>query len=205
MDMEAVIEYGGLGFCLTDQSDDLSQWRGYASDGAGFMIGFDPQYFRNLVDRQRSNRLKALRFERVEYDEKQHLEMVRKVYEVMKAAFEKPNGIGISVAERLKLESLNMLTSRYLMKPRAFSAESESRLFTFVGEGMEKDCDFMVRRNELVPFRPVELSNHAPSPICKVILGPKNRTPLYVVEAFLKRHGFPCSRGVVSVSSASYR
>lgn len=32
--------FDGLGFCLSERGDLLSQWRGYAADGAGVSIGF---------------------------------------------------------------------------------------------------------------------------------------------------------------------
>ncbi len=35
--------YGGLGLCLSEKGDRLSQWRGYADDGHGFCIGFRAQ------------------------------------------------------------------------------------------------------------------------------------------------------------------
>lgn len=36
----------GLGFCLSADGDLLSQWRGYANDGAGIAIGFSTDYLR---------------------------------------------------------------------------------------------------------------------------------------------------------------
>lgn len=33
--------FDGLGFCLSEKPDLLSQWRGYADDGQGLSIGFN--------------------------------------------------------------------------------------------------------------------------------------------------------------------
>jgi hypothetical protein len=33
-------QFDGLGFCLSEEGDLLSQWRGYAADATGFSIGF---------------------------------------------------------------------------------------------------------------------------------------------------------------------
>jgi hypothetical protein len=39
---------GGLGFCLSEQGDLLSQWRGYADDAYGISIGFSKPYLEEL-------------------------------------------------------------------------------------------------------------------------------------------------------------
>jgi hypothetical protein len=40
--LEEVID--GLGFCLSEDGDLLSQWRGYAADASGVSIGFSKEY-----------------------------------------------------------------------------------------------------------------------------------------------------------------
>lgn len=37
------------GFCLSQNPDQLSQWRGYADDGSGFSIGFSRKYLYELT------------------------------------------------------------------------------------------------------------------------------------------------------------
>lgn len=41
--------YQGFGFCLSRAPDVLSQWRGYASDGTGVMIGFNRERIEEVV------------------------------------------------------------------------------------------------------------------------------------------------------------
>ena len=40
--------FDGLGFCLSEKCDLLSQWRGYAEDGTGVAIGFSVEYLKWL-------------------------------------------------------------------------------------------------------------------------------------------------------------
>ena len=35
-------------FCLSEKSDDLGQWRGYANDGQGISIGFNSAFMKNI-------------------------------------------------------------------------------------------------------------------------------------------------------------
>lgn len=35
-------------FCLSEKSDDLGQWRGYANDGQGISIGFNSAFLKNI-------------------------------------------------------------------------------------------------------------------------------------------------------------
>ncbi|MDP2064189.1 MAG: DUF2971 domain-containing protein, partial [Phaeovulum sp.] len=39
-----------LGFCLSEESDLLSQWRGYAQDGAGFSVSFSVEKLKHIID-----------------------------------------------------------------------------------------------------------------------------------------------------------
>ena len=41
--------YNAFAFCLSEKSDVLSQWRGYADDGRGVAIGFNKKYLETLI------------------------------------------------------------------------------------------------------------------------------------------------------------
>jgi len=64
-------------------------------------------------------------------------------------------------------------------------------------------CSFRALNDRIVPFREFELLESKSGSIVKVILGPKNTTPNYVIESLLKQSGFPNVK--VSYSEASYR
>lgn len=59
-------------FCLSEKSDDLGQWRGYADDGQGIAIGFNSAFFKNIKyigDAVRSTDVN-LDFDQVHYSKK---------------------------------------------------------------------------------------------------------------------------------------
>jgi hypothetical protein len=43
------LAFDGLGFCLSEKDDLLSQWRGYAADATGVSIGFSKEYLKRLA------------------------------------------------------------------------------------------------------------------------------------------------------------
>jgi hypothetical protein len=47
---ELCSKVAALGFCMSANGDLLSQWRGYASDGAGYAIGFDQDQLTKEAD-----------------------------------------------------------------------------------------------------------------------------------------------------------
>jgi hypothetical protein len=51
-DSVALLEgmFDGLGFCLSEDGDLLSQWRGYASDATGVAIGFSRAHLQTLAN-----------------------------------------------------------------------------------------------------------------------------------------------------------
>lgn len=62
--LERVCE--GTGFCLSEEGDLLSQWRGYAENASGVSIGFSKQYLVNVIAQNQSAGLCTL--EPVIYD-----------------------------------------------------------------------------------------------------------------------------------------
>lgn len=74
-DFQAVLEqfdiflevFDGLGLCLSEEADLLSQWRGYAEDGAGVSIGFSKSFL--LDDFASSTVLPECSLHEVTYDE----------------------------------------------------------------------------------------------------------------------------------------
>lgn len=65
-----------FGFCLSEQSDLLSQWRGYADDGRGVSIGFRTGYLTDCANASLRQNMGAdsFRLEGVIYDDEQQLE-----------------------------------------------------------------------------------------------------------------------------------
>jgi hypothetical protein len=71
-----------VGFCLSEDGDLLSQWRGYADDGRGVAIGFESSFFSNLIDSM-PDRFKGfdLLFAKVKYDLEEQQKVARPYFE----------------------------------------------------------------------------------------------------------------------------
>jgi hypothetical protein len=79
--------FGARGFCLSEESDLLSQWRGYANDGAGISIGFSNEYLEKLTESSKSvasTAASGFSLQKVVYDvDKQKAEMLPNVSRIL--------------------------------------------------------------------------------------------------------------------------
>lgn len=74
----------GLGFCLSEDGDLLSQWRGYAGDATGFSIGFSKEYFLLLKEYITSQKQPVFSLNKVKYDPLAQEELVEPTYKQVK-------------------------------------------------------------------------------------------------------------------------
>lgn len=215
----------GLGFCLSEDGDLLSQWRGYAADASGVAIGFSTSYLNWLSEESTEHPIESnIILQKVKYEEADHESYVEPTYRKVKllideGAFKMPSVRGLletrtkdeieqeNVAisktySKLTSESMNLLLELFLLKANAFREEREWRLLAYLVTGAEH-CSHRALHDRIVPYRKVELKELERQPIVEVILGPKHSTPIKVVEDFLKQGHF----GAVKVrsSKASYR
>jgi Protein of unknown function (DUF2971) len=221
--LDRFIEFvGGCGFCLSEEGDLLSQWRGYASEASGFSIGFNKEYLEKLAESQPSEKF-GISLRHVEYDKLKQKEMISEVIKeilqhVKGGALFYPGGLLTSKEqEKIHEKALNSLHRSfarflpylYKIKNPAFKEEKEWRLSAIVLRGglddlgMLKDLDYQSRGDRIVPFFEVPLKPLNIEPFSKVILGPKNTTPIKIVKAVLDKNGFKNVH--VSKSDASYR
>lgn len=70
---------GAMGFCLSEDGDLLSQWRGYADNGSGVSIGFSRQYFEDLYKKNKEGPVR-----KVIYDEEEQRAWFVKMVEELK-------------------------------------------------------------------------------------------------------------------------
>lgn len=83
------------------------------------------------------------------------------------------------------------LQSLQLLKQSGFHEEQEVRLIIATVLANNKNVQFRARGQDLVPYIRIEMQNLEPRfPIREVWIGPKNRTPVHLVEAALARAGF---------------
>ena len=214
----------GLGFCLSKEGDLLSQWRGYASDGAGVSIGFSKDYIQKLADFDDGSDSHKFTLRKIEYDPKIQKKLLRPDFDKLKklidqGVFKPPRSIlasAVQSEERAEEEQakdalqkkfnaaiLLLIGKLYLLKNKAFKEEAEWRLISlFIKDGLDASL-FRATNSGIIPYRSFELVELGENPIVKVVLGPKNKTPEYVIENLLKSNGFKSTE--IEISKATYR
>jgi len=215
----------GLGLCLSEHGDMLSQWRGYASDGAGVCIGFSKKYFEELFDPSADREKPWVSLVQIEYDLEEQKKIILPTYNKVKKFIEEGafKFVGRRVlldsrtdeeiaADRKKQENAfyglaasmrELVFSLYKLKNPAFREETEWRLISYLTKSERDECEIRSSLDRIIPYRVFEIPENEDGPILKVILGPKNITPVSIVDALLKQRGY--KRAEVVRSAASYR
>lgn len=214
--------FDGLGFCLSEKPDLLSQWRGYADDGQGFSIGFNKTYLEQLA-KSKHQTIAGFRIGKVIYEPDEHQATLKLQYEIVKGLIDsgqlKVPKFGLlsssdeEVQERmdaykkaLKLlyrSAISTFVDAHTLKSKAFSEEAEWRLVSYFSKDLDDHALFRAAGNRLIPYREFKLVPLAEKSITEVYVGPKNITPDFVLNRFLAIHGFPDV--AVKRSAATYR
>lgn len=149
--------WGGLGFCMSEKPDVLSQWRGYSDDGAGVSVGFSKDYLVSIKDQfwsapkdglQTDESSIAIGLSEVTYDldsqKKQLLPHAKYIMDCVKrGALHEPTLLtdnGTDEEKRDREKARNDLVKSfaafifilYSLKNPAFEEELESRLIAWV-------------------------------------------------------------------------
>jgi hypothetical protein len=223
--------FDGLGFCLSEQGDVLSQWRGYADDARGVSIGFNRPYLEKLSASSLGAFGQGFTLHRVVYDPATHEAQVEPTYKELRnlidaGAYKNPGKRTLLdgrsdeevAADDTKIKDANAallvkLLGLYPMlhelKSKAFEEEKEWRLVSVYltgasGSVTHPELEYRARGATVVPYRDYVLNEIADHPaITEIVLGPRHATPPDIIRAMLKQLGF----GDVAVrkSAASYR
>jgi hypothetical protein len=220
--------FDGLGFCLSEEGDLLSQWRGYADDANGISIGFSKDYLEQLAEAShpvQDSEKPGFTLNRVEYDPEVQENLLKPTYiEIKKLINEgafKISGRRYFLDKRsddevkrddekinrsfsrLSMTVLMLFGKLFLLKTNAFREEREWRLISYHIKSKVDNCSFRAMNDRIVPFREFELIDLGKDSVVEVILGPKNTTPNYIVEGLLEQSAFPNVK--VLRSKATYR
>jgi hypothetical protein len=216
--------FDGLGFCLSERGDLLSQWRGYADDAKGVSIGFSRRYLESLARASRGQKSAGFALHRVEYEPSQQEILVEPTYRELRkliaaGAFRSRGPLSLldhrspeqiatdnkalrSVEHELIVRLFELLPMLFKLKSDAFTEEAEWRLVSML-VGKFDDCLFRASHGKVVPYRCIPLATLEVPAIAEVVLGPKHETPESVVESLLAHAGF--GGAAVRRSRASYR
>lgn len=215
----------GLGFCLSEKKDILSQWRGYANDAYGVSIGFSKEYLDLLAASYRGGKVSGFALDKVIYEPTDQEQVIQPTYDkikefINKGAFNPYSHRGLLSSksdEQIEKENneineqhhslyktmLFFINKLFLLKSKAFEEEFEWRLISVFVKVTNDTCSFYACSDKIKPYRSFKLAELGVDPINEIVMGPKNTTPAYVVESFLKQSGFTDVK--VSYSGASYR
>lgn len=216
----------GLGFCLSEEGDLLSQWRGYAADATGISIGFSRQYLDWLAEQTKGKNTSGFALMKVQYDPQAHETEVAPTYKEAKRLIEagafKSSGTRSLLGgwtddqveqERRETEKLYktlsftmlmLFTKLFLLKSPGFHEEKEWRLLSYLHRGGQDTSFHRAVRDRLIPYRSYKLiQTPERQPIAEVILGSKHLSPIKVIEDFVKQNGYCSVR--VKRSEAAYR
>ena len=206
-------DFEGLAFCLSQNGDQLSQWRGYSENGSGLAIGFSRDYIDGIVDSSVDSSLELALYQ-AKYDQQQHDVAIQPLYSHLKSFLGAPQSVHAE-SERLRelrnreaglLRFISMMEAfhhAFALKHSAFSEEQEWRLLHHFSWSAESPCRYQPGPGRLVPFVCSEPLDVTKTPVLEVILGPRHRSPPETIRNFLLQSGF---LGVVVKSScAPYR
>jgi hypothetical protein len=215
----------GLGFCLSENGDLLSQWRGYAYDATGFSIGFSKEYFQAFSEYLTTQKQSTFSIQKVKYDFEVQEEVVKPTYDEVRKIYDSgrmtppypPTLLGFKndsdyekeVKEfknanfTVYLNMLKLLPELYALKTAAFQEEMEWRLITYLFREGNDPCAYRAVNDRIIPYKSLVLPKLDIDPVIDVKTGPKNLTPVDVVEGFLKANGY--KDVTISRSGATYR
>ena len=217
--------FDGLGFCLSEEGDLLSQWRGYADDGRGVSVGFNRTYLESLADSTRGGEKSGIAIYKVEYEpaaqESEVGPTYRELRKLIDAGAFRITGISSLLDSRtpeqvaaddqkikqahtaLVFKLLELFPKLYKLKAAAFREEREWRLVSMHITNGSDECLFRASAGRVIPYRSFELLSQSVPPFSEIVLGPRHETPANVVQSMLKQTGF----GEVEVrrSEATYR
>lgn len=206
--------FDGLGFCLSEECDLLSQWRGYADGARGVSIGFSKEYLEKLAKISTSEKIPGFGIYKIEYDEKVHDETVEPTFNelldlINQGAFRSGLVRGLLAAiktneeiedeikiqskafEKLNFKIIELFPKLFELKKNAFKEEKEWRLVSLLTQGLDANCRMRGAPDRITPYRSFDLIgiNQTPA-IHEVIIGPKNLTPPKIIKLMLKKSGF---------------
>jgi hypothetical protein len=149
-------------FSLSTEGDDLSQWRGYSQNGAGFALMIDSAVLRNMCDGRAT-------LVRCRYDENDFAQLVRPVYDEYATPTRAGSGANAPSLQDFWSDCV-ALAAR--MKHRAFRAENEWRLIQTNVPLVSMET--VVVRNRLRAITRLPWDADGPrNPVFKVRIGPQ--------------------------------
>ena len=177
--------------CFSENKDQLSQWRGYADNGAGIAVGFSRESFADLKEAAPSH----ISFRKVIYDEKEQEKFIERIArESIKAMETKP------VAQVAAELNQNYRLQFPVLKNASFEEEAEWRIIfndsfskrkRHVGKNiLFSGIRYTVREKRLVSYIEMDFSKLKHNAIKEIWIGPKAEVEIQDILHLLDVYGY---------------
>lgn len=207
--------YVGCAACFSTKADLLSQWRGYADDGAGIAIGFRSAMFREFVD-EAAPKGHMVSFGKIVYDLNRQLDFSQNIMtKILDEVSQFLNQNQDMISPQLHA-ILDLWGESLFYKHVSFKEEREWRFIVndhrlntelsqtdiYARGCTVKPRKFFARNADLISYRNFSFES-AKRPILKITIGPKCQASISDVQMLLQDNGF---KGVtVKKSEATYQ
>ena len=177
--------------CFSENKDQLSQWRGYADNGAGIAVGFSRESFADLKEAAPSH----ISFRKVIYDEKEQEKFIERIArESIKAMETKP------VAQVAAELNQNYRLQFPVLKNASFEEEAEWRIIfndsfskrkRHVGKNiLFSGIRYTVREKRLVSYIEMDFSKLKYNAVKEIWIGPKAEVEIQDILHLLDVYGY---------------
>lgn len=211
-EIDEVIHFSGfqgllLASCFSTDKDVLSQWRAYADDGKGYVIGFDANELLGLPTR-------ALQ---VLYDKEQQIkEATATIDALYQLKQEEPNefktlcsvfGYDLSAFKNpafIEEKEIRLIHLLDFKKSNDFMKLVDKGGVYFDEKRKGEEVKFRIKQDIPTPYIELDFSNHNKiNPIKEVVIGPKNEVMKTAITIFLETIGI--EKVEINKSNVSYR
>lgn len=190
--LERESEYPSLVFSLSEDRDDLSQWRGYARDGRGFTIGFD-----GVALQRASSGSGGYQFSKVEYDDAKQIDGLRRALSDMEDQLKKEVSDAATDTDKLAFEAARcfhwIVDNRGTVnKHSSFKSEREWRILEYTGKS-GLITNVRASGDRLIPYCELcLLPNEKQLPIKEIGIGPSmdGNIDAQAVKILCKKTGY---------------
>lgn len=154
-------------FSMSENPDQLSQWRAYCDPGNGYSIGFHTELLQSIVASE-------LTLFRCSYDRSEHERLIEGVLTEAEEDLERNRAAGVAEGDlsvgALAFFLLGLLSLAPVLKHPTFHEEKEWRLVSSPRD--LKEAKYRASPSLLVPYRPVPIRENDLIPVVRVLVGP---------------------------------
>lgn len=183
-------------FCLSEEFDDLSQWRYYSNDGKGFLIGLKTKYLphQSIWDYVFPNPesghsvLKGFFIDKVIYNSNEQSNLINQLIDIIQLSYKALS------EEQLYSFALKLLLISSVFKSQHYNKENEWRLIFFPIKMFPPKSDdnyfYRYTNNAIIPYLEYDIVLDAEStdiPVSDILIGPCNKSEISEIDRFALR------------------